>query len=245
MTPNPPKTSCLTCRLSDLCLPFGLQIEEIEALEIIIKIKRPLQVNELLYSKDELCKSLYAVKSGSFRSSIINSEGMEQTIGFYLPGELMGLDALFQGRFSSSVDALETSSVCELPLARLTELCLQIPNLQHQLTRILSKEITTNHEQMILLGQSSAKVKVATFLLMLSKRYGALGYSNTAFNLSMRRHDIANYLGVSHETISRQLTVLSKENVITVKQRTVNIIELSLLKSIVEPCLTDSHHHND
>ncbi|OTE98316.1 Crp/Fnr family transcriptional regulator [Crenothrix sp. D3] len=199
----------------------------------------------MLYSKDELCKSLYAVKSGSFRSYIINSEGMEQTIGFYLPGELMGLDALFQGRFSSSVDALETSSVCELPLARLTELCLQIPNLQHQLTRILSKEITTNHEQMILLGQSSAKVKVATFLLMLSKRYGALGYSNTAFNLSMRRHDIANYLGVSHETISRQLTVLSKENVITVKQRTVNIIELSLLKSIVEPCLTDSHNHND
>ena len=80
MTPNPPKTSCLTCRLSDLCLPFGLQIGEIEALEIIIKIKRPLQINELLYSKDELCKSLYAVKSGSFRSYIINSEGMEQTI---------------------------------------------------------------------------------------------------------------------------------------------------------------------
>lgn len=245
MTPNPPKTTCLTCRLSDLCLPFGLQVGEIEALEIIIKIKRPLQINELLYSKDEICKSLYAVKSGSFRSYIINSEGIEQTIGFYLPGELMGLDALFQGRFSNSVDALETSSVCELPLDRLTELCLQIPNLQHQMTRILSKEITTNHEQMLLLGQSSAKVKVATFLLMLSKRYGSLGYSNTTFNLSMRRNDIANYLSVSHETISRQLTILSKEKVITIKQRTVDIIDLNLLKSIVEPCLTDSHTHSD
>jgi CRP/FNR family transcriptional regulator len=238
MTPNPPKTSCLSCKLSDLCLPYGLQINEVETLEIIIKIKRPLQIDELLYSKDELCKSLYAVKSGSFRSFIMNSEGIEQTLGFYLPGELMGLDALFEGRFSSSVDALETSSVCELPLTRLNELCTEIPNLQYQLTRILSKEISANHEQMILLGQNSAKIKMATFLLMLSKRYSALGYSSTAFNLSMRRQDIGNYLGVSHETISRQLSVLIKENIITVNHRAIKILDLDLLKAIIEPCQT-------
>jgi len=238
MTPNPPKTSCLSCKLSDLCLPYGLQINEVETLEIIIKIKRPLQIDELLYSKDELCKSLYAVKSGSFRSFIMNSEGIEQTLGFYLPGELMGLDALFGGRFSSSVDALETSSVCELPLTRLNELCTEIPNLQYQLTRILSKEISANHEQMILLGQNSAKIKMATFLLMLSKRYSALGYSSTAFNLSMRRQDIGNYLGVSHETISRQLSVLIKENIITVNHRAIKILDLDLLKAIIEPCQT-------
>jgi len=238
MTPNPPKTSCLSCKLSDLCLPYGLQINEVETLEIIIKIKRPLQIDELLYSKDELCKSLYAVKSGSFRSFIMNSEGIDQTLGFYLPGELMGLDALFGGRFSSSVDALETSSVCELPLTRLNELCTEIPNLQYQLTRILSKEISANHEQMILLGQNSAKIKMATFLLMLSKRYSALGYSSTAFNLSMRRQDIGNYLGVSHETISRQLSVLIKENIITVNHRAIKILDLDLLKAIIEPCQT-------
>ncbi len=238
MTPNPPKTSCLSCKLSDLCLPYGLQINEVETLEIIIKIKRPLQIDELLYSKDELCKSLYAVKSGSFRSFIMNSEGIEQTLGFYLPGELMGLDALFEGRFSSSVDALETSSVCELPLTRLNELCTEIPNLQYQLTRILSKEISANHEQMILLGQNSAKIKMATFLLMLSKRYSALGYSSNAFNLSMRRQDIGNYLGVSHETISRQLSVLIKENIITVNHRAIKILDLDLLKAIIEPCQT-------
>jgi len=236
MTPCPPQTSCLTCRLSDLCLPFGLQIDEVETLEIIIKNKRPLQLNELLFTKDELCLGLFAVKSGSFRRFVINAEGLEQTLGFYLPGELIGLDALFDGRFTCSVDALETSSVCELPLTRLNELCAKIPNLQYQLTRILSKEITANHEQMFLLSNNSAKIKVATFLLMLSKRYGALGYSHTHFNLSMPRQTIASFLGLSNETISRQLTALCKEDIIFVNQRSIQIIDLHLLQAIIEPC---------
>ena len=236
MTPCPPKTSCLTCRLSDLCLPFGLQIEEVETLEIIIKNKRPLRLGELLFSKNEPCHGLFAVKSGSFRRFVMNAEGVEQTLGFYLPGELIGLDALFDGRYTCSVDALETSSVCELPLTRLNELCAKIPNLQYQLTRILSKEITTNHEQMFLLSNNSAKIKVASFLLMLSKRYGALGYSHTHFNLSMPRQTIASFLGLSNETVSRQLTSLCKEKIILVNQRAIQINDFGLLQAIIEPC---------
>ena len=236
MTPNPPNTSCLTCRLSDLCLPFGLQIDEVETLEIIIKNKRPLGLGESLFTKNEACISLFAVKSGSFRRFVMSADGTEQTLGFYLPGELIGLDALFDGNFTFSVDALETSSVCELPLPRLNELCAKIPNLQYQLTRILSKEITTNHEQMFLLSNNSAKIKVATFLLMLSKRYGALGYSHTHFNLSMPRQTIASFLGLSNETISRQLTALCKEDIILVNQRAIQINDLRLLQAIIEPC---------
>ena len=236
MTPCPPKTSCLTCRLSDLCLPFGLQIEEVETLEIIIKNKRPLRLGELLFSKNEPCHGLFAIKSGSFRRFVMNAEGVDQTLGFYLPGELIGLDALFDGRYTCSVDALETSSVCELPLTRLNELCAKIPNLQYQLTRILSKEITTNHEQMFLLSNNSAKIKVASFLLMLSKRYGALGYSHTHFNLSMPRQTIASFLGLSNETVSRQLTSLCKEKIILVNQRAIQINDFGLLQAIIEPC---------
>ena len=239
MTPNPPNTSCLTCRLSDLCLPFGLQIDEVETLEIIIKNKRPLSLGESLFTKNEPCLSLFAVKSGSFRRFVMSADGTEQTLGFYLPGELIGLDALFDGNFTFSVDALETSSVCELPLPRLNELCAKIPNLQYQLTRILSKEISTNHEQMFLLSNNSAKIKVATFLLMLSKRYGALGYSHTHFNLSMPRQTIASFLGLSNETISRQLTSLCKEDIILVNQRAIQINNLGLLQAIIEPC----HNH--
>jgi CRP/FNR family transcriptional regulator len=231
-----PQPSCSNCRISDLCLPYGLHINEVEQLALIIKNKRPLRIDELLYSRDTQCLNLYAVKSGSFRGFITNTEGVEQTIGFYLPGELMGLDALLHGRFSCSVVALETSSVCELPLARLNELCVELPSLQYQMMRILSKEITSDHDQMLLLGRSSAKERMLMFLLMLSKRYGALGFSTTEFNLSMRRQDIANFLGLSNETISRQLTELSKAGVIAVKQRGIRIIDLNLLKSIVEPC---------
>ncbi|MEN9898766.1 MAG: hypothetical protein RLZZ66_2415 [Pseudomonadota bacterium] len=240
-------TTCLDCRLSDLCLPHGLDISEIETLEIIITKNRLLQTGETLYAKNDQCLSLFAVKSGSFRRFISNEQGDEQTMGFYLPSEIMGLDALFEGKFGYHVSALETSSVCELPLSQLNELCIQIPSLQHQLKRILSKEIGDIHQQLTILGNTSAKAKMAMFLLMLSKRYASLGYSNTTFNLSMRRQDIGNFLGLSNESISRQLTALSKEKIITVNQRAIHILDLNLLQLAIVPesiqCEKHSQNH--
>lgn len=230
------KASCPDCRLSVLCLPFGLQPHEIKQLASIVKNRLPLQLDDYLYLQGEECLHLYAVKSGSFRSFILNTDGLEQTIGFYLPGEIMGLDALQHGRYSCSTIALETGSVCEVPLLRLNELCGQIPGLQIQLMRILGKEITSDHDQIVLLGHRTAKERMASFLLMLSRRYGALGFSNTTFNLSMRRQDIANFLGITIETVSRQLAELSKQGIITVKQRGIHINDLRLLTIIVEPC---------
>ena len=228
-------STCAACRLVDLCLPYGLQENEVEQLSTIIKKKRPLQSDQYLYAQGDDGESLYAVKSGSFRSFITSSEGVEQTIGFYLPGELMGLDVLKSGRFTSSIVALETASVCELPLSHLKALCATIPSLQTQLIRILGKEICSDQDKILLLGHRSAKAKIATFLLMLSIRYGALGFSNTHFNLSMRRHDIANFLGLTIETVSRQLAELNKHGIISVKRRSIQINDLELLKSIVEP----------
>ncbi len=232
---NTISTTCVNCRLSDLCLPHGLAASEVETLEIIIRKNSLLKTGESLYIQHDSCQSLFAVKSGSFRRFITTEQGLEQTMGFYLPSEIMGLDALFDGKFVYNVKALETSSVCELPLTRLKELCVQMPSLQHQLNRILSKEISDIHQQLSILGHTSAKVKMAMFLLMLSKRYASLGYSNTTFNLSMRRQDIGNFLGLSNESISRQLTALSKEKIISVQQRAINIIDLNLLQSITFP----------
>ncbi len=232
---NTISTTCVNCRLSDLCLPHGLAASEVETLEIIIRKNSLLKTGESLYIQHDSCQSLFAVKSGSFRRFITTEQGLEQTMGFYLPSEIMGLDALFDGKFVYNVKALETSSVCELPLTRLKELCVQMPSLQHQLNRILSKEISDIHQQLSILGHTSAKAKMAMFLLMLSKRYASLGYSNTTFNLSMRRQDIGNFLGLSNESISRQLTALSKEKIISVQQRAINIIDLNLLQSITFP----------
>jgi len=148
----------------------------------------------------------------------------------------MGLDSFQHGWFTCSMIALETASVCELPLNHLNELCAKIPSLQTQMMRVLGKEISSDQDKIILLGHRSAIERVATFLLMLSKRYNALGFSGTQFNLTMRRQDIANFLGLTIETVSRQLTYLSQQNVIKVKQRGIQINSLELLENIVNPC---------
>jgi CRP/FNR family transcriptional regulator, anaerobic regulatory protein len=171
-----------------------------------------------------------------FRSFITDLDGNEQTIGFYLPGELMGLDALNHERFTCSNVALETSSICELSLSHLNELCSKIPNLHTQMLRIVGKEVASGHDQIVLLGHHYAKERMAIFLLSLSYRYATLGFSSTEFNLSMPRHDIANFLGLTTETVSRQLADLGKLGAITVKKRSVQINDLDLLKAIVEPC---------
>ncbi len=149
----------------------------------------------------------------------------------------MGLDSLHDGRSHCSVIAMETATVCELPVPKLNEICNKIPSLQIQLNRIIGREIVSDHEKIVLLGNRTATEKMATFLLMVSQRYKTLGYSGTKFNLSMRRYDIANFLGLTIETVSRQLANLSKQGIITVDQRDIQINKMDLLKAIVEPCL--------
>jgi len=230
---NENRVNCPNCKLAYLCLPYGLQPQDITQLSAIVKDKKPLRIGELLYWRGLSCESLYAIKSGSFRCFIADAEGGEQTIGFYLPGELMGLDAYQHGRFNCSAMALETASVCELPLTELHELCARIPGLQQQLMRILGKEIASDHDK-ILLGHRPAKQRMATFLLMLSQRYAALGFSSTLFNLTMSRYDIANFLGLTIETVSRQLGLLGQLGLITVKQRGVRINDIAALRTMVE-----------
>ena len=231
------KVDCVNCRLSKGCLAYGLKEEEVSHLESIVKRKPPIILDEYLFRQEDQCTSLYVVKSGSFRSFIWDIEGNEQTIGFYLPGELMGLDALQKsGRFNCSIVALETASVCELPLSRLNNLCLKIPKLQRQLLRAIGTQIVAAQNNIVLLGNHSATEKVAIFLLSLSQRYNALGYSGTDFNLTMPRHDIANFLGLSIETVSRQFSHLSRCGAITIKYRGVQINNVGLLKTIAEPC---------
>lgn len=231
---NENRVTCPNCKLADLCLPYGLQPQDITQLSAIIRDKKTLHAGELLYWRGQSCESLYAIKAGSFRCFVASADGEEQTIGFYLPGELMGLDAYQHGCFNCSAMALETASVCELPLAELNGLCNRIPALQQQLMRILGKEIASDHDK-ILLGHRPAKQRMATFLLMLSQRYAALGFSSTLFNLTMSRYDIANFLGLTIETVSRQLRLLGQLGVITVKQRGVRINDIDALRMIVEP----------
>ncbi len=232
---NKLKVACQDCRLSEICLPRGLAQAEMEKLDNIVARGRPLTRGEVLYHQGDSLNNLFAIHSGSLRSFIVSQDGREQTVGFYLPGELVGLDGLEKGTHTCTTVALETTSICELPFNRLQELCTELPSLQYQMLRLLGKEVSDDHDILLLLGTRSAEERLAAFLLSLSRRFAERGFSATEFNLSMSRHDIANFLGIAVETVSRQFSNFDKAGILQVKHRNVKILDLEKLEKMVEP----------
>ncbi len=237
------KVSCADCRLKEICLPRGLDVQEVRQLDGLVKRNSLLKRGEYLYRQGDPLRGLYAVRSGSLKVFPSAQDGAEHVVGFYLPGELLGFDAMGSDCHTCAAVALETTNVCELPYDRLEELCHQLPSLQHQLLRIAGKEVSNDHELLLLLGERSAGERMATFLLNLSARFGERGFSEKEFNLSMSRHDIASYLGLAVETVSRLFTSFSTEGLISLERRNVRIHDLPRLRSMVSgsiPCPTTS-----
>ena len=217
------KTACKNCKLHQLCLPLGLENNDMDQLDEIIKRSKPYQKGEYLFQHGDNFDALYAVRSGSVKTFSQDDNGDEQITGFYLAGEMMGLDAVHEGSHPCSAIALETTSVCKIPFSNLEKLSSQLPSLQHQLLRIMSKEITEDQALLILLGQKSAEERVAAYLVNMSDRMDKRGFSALEFNLSMSRKDIGNYLGLTIETISRTFSHLQQEGLINSQRKHIEI----------------------
>lgn len=226
------RVACRNCSLNALCLPMGLSSEDVEKLESVIKRARPLHRGEHLFHGGERFHSLFVVKTGTVKTYTPSTEGGEQILGFHLPGELIGLDAIDQNFHSCSARVLETSAICEIPFQRLEELASTLPSLQHQLFRLLSKEIVEEAEMLMLLGKRNAEERLATFLVSMSQRLGKRGLSTTDFHLSMSRHEIGNYLGLAVETVSRLFTRFHDQKLLDVDRKHVKILHLSALQSL-------------
>lgn len=226
------RVACRNCSLNALCLPMGLSGEDVEKLETLIKRSRPLQRGEHLFHGGEHFESLFVVKTGSVKTYAPSSEGGEQVLGFHLPGELIGLDAIDRDVHSCSARVLETSAICEIPFQRLEELAATLPSLQHQLYRLLSKEIVEEAEMLMLLGKRSAEERLAAFLVSMSQRLGKRGLSTTDFHISMSRHEIGNYLGLAVETVSRLFTRFQEERLLDVDRKHVRIRSLANLETL-------------
>lgn len=226
------KVSCSACSLRELCLPHGLANEDMEMLEDAIKRTRPIHKGDYLFRMGDACHSLFTVRSGSIKTMITTDEGEEQIMGFHLPGELFGLDGLETDMHNCSAVALETTSLCELPLTHFDSLCQSVPGLSHQMHRLIGKEVTTEHEMLFLLGKKDAEERLSSFLISISNRLSQRGFSPVEFNLSMSRQDIGNYLGLALETISRQFTHFQDEGIISVERRHITILDLDHLKQI-------------
>ncbi len=215
---------------------MGLATEDVERLDEIVKRTRPLHRGDYLFRESDPFRSLYVVKTGSVKTFAPSSEGGEQVLGFHLPGELIGLDAIDRDRHACSAKVLETSAICELPFSRLEELTAMTPSLQHQMYRLLSKEIAQDTDMLLLLGKKNAEERLATFLLSLSQRLRKRGLSPSDFHLSMSRHEIGNYLGLAVETISRLFTRFQEDGLMCVDRKHIQLLNLAALESLVGSC---------
>lgn len=227
-------TSCGACRLQALCLPVGLTRSEIEQLDRLIGRRRQrIRAKQHVLRATEPLQALYAIRSGVFKSYEITADGFEQINRFYVGGELLGLDALAEGVHGCSAVALDDGEVCAIPFDALEGLVREIPALQRQLHRVLGREITLDHRLMRLLGLDAER-KLAVFLADLSARLGALGYTSTLLTLSMSRQEIANYLGLTLETVSRTFRKLQQQGLIEVHGRRIQIHDPARLSARID-----------
>jgi CRP/FNR family transcriptional regulator len=190
------KAACASCSVLELCLPLGLNALEIDRLDTLIGQRFKVKKGAALYRAGDLLRWLYAVRIGSFKTSVVSVDGREQVTGFQIPGEMLGLDAISTDLHACSAVALEDSEVCPIHFSRLERLAREMPSLQRSLNKILSREIVQDHDMLMMLGNMNSEERLAAFLLNLSQRLGTRGYSTSSFVLKMRREEIGSYLGL-------------------------------------------------
>jgi len=217
------KVECAACGLAELCIPHGLTTEELENLDTIVKLKRKLERDEILFHAGDEVTPIFAVSSGSLKTSITNEEGSEQITGFYLPGEIVGLDGLGGISPNSTAIALETSTVCEIPGEEFDKLCAHNHGLRMSFMQVVSREISREQQMLMTLGQLSADARLASFIVTTGQRFQERGFSATEYNLSMSRHDLANYLGLAVETLSRLFKKFQENGLLEVHRRNIKI----------------------
>lgn len=226
------QVSCSNCRLGAMCLPLALKREEIDELEFIVKRGQPLQRGEHVFRENDPFHSIYAVRSGSLKSYRTTPDGQEQVTGFFLPGEIAGLDGIGTNTHLSSLLALETASVCAIPFNSLELLGKELPHLQRHFLRLMSREIAEDQQLITLLSKGTADQKVASFLLGISSRLARQDLSPTSFRLSMSRVEIGNYLGLTVETVSRVFSKLQKQFVLAVDNKEIELSDCDRLREI-------------
>lgn len=224
------KIRCSACSLRELCLPIGLARPDLRQLDQLVRRRLKLKRDEYLYRTNQAFHALYAIRLGFFKISDTSADGREQITGFSMPGELLGLDAISTDLHSCDAIALEDSELCEIPFGTLEGLSREIPALQRQFHRIMSREIMREHGLMMLLGNMSAEERLAAFLLNLSQRFKERGYSEHRFYLRMTRNDIGMYLGLKLETVSRTLLAFRDAGIIHLKNRYLEINDLGALR---------------
>lgn len=216
-------------------MPTGFSAEEMLKLDAMVEKRRRIKQGELLYSSGDAFVSLYAIRVGFFKTCVSSEDGREQVTGFQMAGEIIGMDGIVSDHHNCNAIALEDAEVCVMPFSDIEQLSRELPALQRNVHKIMSREIVRENSVMMLLGNMRAEERLAAFLLNLVQRLHARGLSQSELVLRMTREEIGSYLGLKLETVSRAFSKFSEDGIIEVKQRYVKIIEPDALKKIFNP----------
>jgi len=227
------KAACSQCNLRELCLPFGLSEKEVVKLDKLVGARRRIKRGQHLYRAGEVFEAIYAIKTGFFKTDVLLEDGRDQVTGFQMAGEILGMDGISSETHSCNAVALEDSEVCVIPFSLLEGLSREIQTLQHHFHKVMSREIVRDHGVMMLLGTMRAEERLAAFLLNLSQRFTARGYSPQEFHLRMTREEIGSYLGLKLETVSRAFSRFQEEGFISVQQKHIRILDIAGLKELL------------
>jgi CRP/FNR family transcriptional regulator, anaerobic regulatory protein len=227
-----PGVRCSTCPMRSLCMPSGLTAAELERIEALICPSRTIRHGESLYRAGDSFQSLYVVRAGSFKTIVMHRDGHEQVTGFHLPGDALGLDGVCSDQHSCDAIAIEDSKACNIPFHLLEAICREMKVLQQHVHRLLGNEIVRESKIMMLLGTMSADQRLAAFLLNLSDRLKARGYSPAEFNLRMTREEIGSYLGMKLETVSRMFSKFQKDGLVDTRGKQISILDIEGLARV-------------
>ena len=214
-------------------MPVDLSVNDLDRIETIIQKRKRVKRGEQLFRNGDSFHSLYAIRTGFFKTSVGSTDGREQVTGFQMAGEIMGLDGIVSDRHTCDAVALEDAEVCIMPFDHIEELSREINALQHHVHKIMSREIVREHGVMLLLGSMRAEERVAAFLLNLTQRLHTRGFSQSELVLRMTREEIGSYLGLKLETVSRTFSKFQEDGIVEVKQKNLHILNPDALKMIV------------
>jgi CRP/FNR family transcriptional regulator len=228
---EPFKVACSSCNLRELCLPVSNQ--QLERLDDIVATRRAVPRGEALFHVGDAFASLYAVRTGFFKTCVSSEDGRDQVTGFQMAGELLGLDGIGTDRHTCDAVALEDSQVCVIPYQQLEDLSRELSDLQRHFHKIMSREIVRDHGVMLLLGSMRAEERLAAFLLNLTQRLRTRGFSSSSLILRMTREEIGSYLGLKLETVSRAFSRFQDDGILSVRQRQIEVLDPDALQRLV------------
>jgi len=233
ITPTSIKVACSNCNLRELCMPMGLSTHELDKIDELVAVRKKIKRGDFLFQSGTPFKSIYAIRTGFFKTSVTTDDGRDQVSGFQMAGEIIGLDGIMNDRHACDAIALEDSEVCVMPFDRIEQISLEVKSLQHHVHKIMSREIVRENSVILLLGSMKAEERLAAFLLNLVQRLHARGFSQSELVLRMTREEIGSFLGLKLETVSRAFSKFADEGIVEVKQRNLKILNAEALKHIM------------